>query len=126
MKRLICFIILTTLIVISPEIQAEEQCNPDYNTVITGVPYCGESVKTSASTIKPDQINTAVEEDNNNNDVNVDSPVILVNPGYNRNQILPRSNYNSYPYTPNYNPRNYQYVPNISKDPLPLEIPRPY
>lgn len=137
MKRLLYFIIFATLLVFCLESKAEQQCNPDYNVVMTGVPYCNESADTSATTSDPNSINNAIDEDaQNENDTN--SPQIIIDPFRYQQPIIPRpypppiyyrnpdQNYRpnqGNQYNPNVQSNNYQYVPNTPLDNLPIEIP---
>ncbi|MGD9580648.1 MAG: hypothetical protein AB7V50_04695 [Vampirovibrionia bacterium] len=115
MKKVFIVLFLGLLLMFNQLAYAEQNCNPDLNVIITGVPYCKSTGAESITTKKPDSIDNAFEPENNS--TTIDRPIIYYSPLMNnslRNPII-RQNYNN-----NLSP---QMVPNNPSDSRPLEIP---
>ena len=140
MKKLIYMCIIVLLCLFGDVCLAEENCNPDYNKIITGVPYCKDAGTQSITTMQPDKIYNAQDYKHDTNlnklpNVNVYTPYYPpgstsgsnmppiqqsapnYNYGYNSNpyqQNVPNNNYgyNSNPYQQNVPNNNYGYNSN--------------
>lgn len=147
MKKTVLIILIGLPTALLQPVKAQQNCNPDHNTIITGVPYCSDVQVQTTKTIDPNKINNAIKiEDDTNGNIN---PNIYVYPNINPGPIPPgplpppgpyQNNMNRAPLNSNVNPNYYQnyntpqqvpyqnnnalqYVPNTPQDEVPVEIP---
>lgn len=115
------------IIICNNSVFAAQKCNPDVNTVISGVPYCKDVKVERVETIQPDEINNAFDPNKYKNPQNY--PIIIDATPYMPRGSAGNTNipHNTYRSTPNIPPVNqavpYQTVPNAPMDVLPIEIP---
>ncbi|MEW5821082.1 MAG: hypothetical protein AB1782_12895 [Cyanobacteriota bacterium] len=130
MKKLLGFLFVSIFIQSILVCQAQENCNPDPNKLITGVPYCDDLNINTTKTENPDEINNAVDYQSNTTNSMPEAIIVdpyRYNPGITPGVIPP----NIGPlYEPDYNPPVNMYsgtplhmAPNTPNDLRPLEIP---
>ena len=119
-KTGLIFIIMILVFSSNSYCQANQKCNPDVNTVISGVPYCKDVKVTTTETISPDQINNSFDPNKYKHPQNY--PIIIDASQY--HNPMPRTNNVQRPnMAPLQQPIPYQTVPNTPMDAVPLEIP---
>lgn len=127
MKRIFCVLFISFVLLVNVDCKAEQTCNPNYNSVITGMPYCKGIGTESLTTKDPDTINNAWKPDNNSTTIN--NPAIFYSPFRPPMPPYGGGNINTYQSSPSTLQQNYfdnaspQVVPNRPSDSLPLEIP---
>lgn len=126
MKSLSYLIATVIIIHFAPVCGAQQNCNPDPNKLITGVPYCEDLNYDTTATTNPDEINNAITPEN---DTEVNSPSTIYfqpqiypyMPGPRPHNLYQPNNQYIVPSTPYGG--NYQLLPNTTR---PVEIPRPH
>lgn len=121
MKKLLSVVVLVFLFQLTSVCNAKENCNPDPNTLITGVPYCKETKQQTTSTSNPDKIINSV---NKQSDTKVNIPFIINFNPYPNNNIQQNPNLPPNTATRQYNtPNNFNNNPNSSNY---MNPPNPY